>query len=195
MDETLTIYNPNNPYPDDLIFGKLWQLFHDFDPAIYWQATGVEDTDHKVWVMYRGQTRAVGFAHELARLSTDQFTALLTIYFSEVLKMASPFSSIGYSQSAEELLLSLPPAVRAWIDTLELQPGTIQSVSLDRSLERDLEREKALNSLWAYWTPGDTITVTITCLRGSSWSVHQKPFNRQVWQAENSMNKIETPGD
>lgn len=71
-------------YRDDPIFGPLCLLFRNVGTDIVWQATGKHDKNHKVWVTWKNQLHAVGFAHELAVLSPEKFIALLDIYFANI---------------------------------------------------------------------------------------------------------------
>jgi len=77
-----------NPYPSDSIFGPLWQNFAAI-PGLEWQASGIHEKDHKVWVTYRGKVKAIGFAHELASLPKEKLKALVEIYFDEEKKRKS----------------------------------------------------------------------------------------------------------
>ncbi len=71
-------------YADDPIFGPLAHRFHEalaIYPDLRWEASGTHEKDHKVFAIYGKRTRAIGFAHELATLSTEQFQSLLALYF------------------------------------------------------------------------------------------------------------------
>lgn len=71
-------------YADDPIFGPLAQRFHEalaIYPDLRWEASGTQEKDHKVFAIHGKRARAIGFAHELATLSTEQFQSLLALYF------------------------------------------------------------------------------------------------------------------
>ena len=72
-----------NPYTNDKMFGALWLMFFRIDSQITWQATGTHEKDQKVYVTWKKQTHAIGFAHELCILPKEKLMALLDIYFGE----------------------------------------------------------------------------------------------------------------
>lgn len=82
IDDARNTYNAHtcHTYPDTM-FGVLRQMLHEIDPALHWESGGTAEKDHKVWVVWKGQTKAIGFVHELVALSQDKLAQLLALYF------------------------------------------------------------------------------------------------------------------